>query len=302
MAADLFFPVAGKQQEEKMIGIKGLADFQDRFFNIVKEKSAELIKGNLDEELGSGKDFPVSIRADFCLLINEINALKGAGSLLEGVTKELQNDFKELINSTSFDDFVDNLRELVTVEQFKKAPDVLRGIVHMEIGMVLSFITVLKNFEGLRMEDYAESLNQYFFSQAGYKTVSGDLIMRPRFPKVRNLEDARGIGNQINAERYIRDITRVIVETAGDALYDLRPRYVRLVQQYQEDSRKKLIDWFDSFGDLAEASLLPAVEGIINGAFNLNLNSLVAAAIGTFCSVTARKATEHSYLALLKIM
>lgn len=295
-----------------MIGIKGLADFQDHFFNIAKGKSAELIKGKLDEELGSGKDFPVSIKADFCLLINEINALKGAGSLLEGVTKELQNDFKELINSTSFDDFVDNFRDLVTVDQLKKAPDVLRGIVHMEIGLVLSFVTVLKNFEGLQMEDYAESLNQYFFSQDGYKTVSGDLIMRPRFPKVRNLfapanlplarEDARGIGNQINAERYIRDITRIVVETSGDALYGLRPRYVRLVQQYQEDSRKKLIDWFDSFGDLAEASLLPAVEGIINGAFNLSLNPLVAAAIGTFCSVTARKATEHSYLALLRII
>jgi len=295
-----------------MIGIKGLADFQDHFFNIAKGKSAELIKGKLDEELGSGKDFPVSIKADFCLLINEINALKGAGSLLEGVTKELQNDFKELINSTSFDDFVDNFRELVTVDQLKKAPDVLRGIVHMEIGLVLSFVTVLKNFEGLQMEDYAESLNQYFFLQDGYKTVSGDLIMRPRFPKVRNLfasanlplarEDARGIGNQINAERYIRDITRIVAETSGDALYDLRPRYVRLVQQYQEDSRNKLIGWFDSFGDLAEASLLPAVEGIINGAFNLNLNPLVAAAIGTFCSVTARKATEHSYLTLLRIM
>ncbi|MDD5451273.1 MAG: hypothetical protein PHT49_05205 [Desulfovibrionales bacterium] len=285
-----------------MIGIKGLADFQDRFFNSVKEKSAELIKGNLDEELRSGKDFPVSIRADFCLLINEINALKGAESLLAGVTKELQNDFKELINSTSFDNFVDNFRELVTVEQFKKAPDVLRGIIHMEIGLVLSFVTVLKNFERLQMEDYAESLNQYFFARDGYKTVSGDLIMRPQFPNVRNLEDARGIGDQINAERYIRDITRIVGETTGDALYDLRPRYVRLVQQYQSDSIKKLIGWFNSFGDLAEASLLPAVEGIINGAFNLSLNPLIAAAIGTFCSVTARKATEHSYLALLRIM
>jgi hypothetical protein len=60
-----------------------------------------------------------------------------------------------------------------------------------------------------------------------------------------------------------------------------------------------MIDWFDSFGDLAEASLLPVVEGIISGAFNIQLNPLVAAAIGTFCSVTVRKATEHSYLTLL---
>lgn len=188
----------------------------------------------------------------------------------------------------------------------------MRGIVHMEIGLVLSFVTVLKNFEGLQMKDYAESLNQYFFSRDGYKTVSGDLIMRPQFPKVRNLQDAKGIGNQINAERYIRDITRIVVETSGDALYNLRPRYARLVQQYQEDARhaigrfavakKKLIDWFDSFGDLAEASLPPAVEGMINGVLNRNVNPLIAAAIGTFCSVTARKATEHSYLALLKIM
>jgi hypothetical protein len=92
-----------------------------------------------------------------------------------------------------------------------------------------------------------------------------------------------------------------VVETSGDKLYDLRRRYVNFVATYQGESKRKLIDWFDSFGDLAEASLLPVVEGIISGAFNFELNPLIAAAIGTFRSVTTRKATEHSYLTLLGI-
>jgi hypothetical protein len=79
----------------------------------------------------------------------------------------------------------------------------------------------------------------------------------------------------------------------------LKKRYEALKEKYKEKNKKKLIDWFDSFGDLAEASLLPTVEGIISGAFNIQLNPLVAAAMGTFCSVTVRKATEHSYLLLL---
>jgi hypothetical protein len=164
----------------------------------------------------------------------------------------------------------------------------------MEVGLALSFIAAMNNFETLRMKDYEGSFNQYFFSREGYKTVSGDLIIRPKLPK-----NIRETGDQINAERYIRDMTRIVVETTGDKLYNLRERYARFAATYQEGFKKKLIDWFDSFGDLAEASLLPVVEGIVNGAFNIELNPLVAAAIGTFCSVTTRKATEHSYLTLL---
>ncbi len=284
-----------------MTGVKKLADFQDRFFNVVKEKSTKLLKGNIAEELASGKDFPVSLKADFSLLIGEINALAETRNMFKGIMVELKSDFNDLLKSKNYDEFTDNFTDLVQIDQLRRLPGVLRGIVHMEIGLTLSFVAATKNLQGFRIEEYEHSFNQYFFSKDGYKTVSGNLITRPQLPKIGGLEDIKALGNRIDAERYIRDMTRIIVETSGDKLYDLRRRYGDFVATYQGESKKKLIDWFDSFGDLAEASLLPVIEGIISGAFSFQLNPLIAAAIGTFCSVTTRKATEHSYLTLLGI-
>jgi hypothetical protein len=284
-----------------MTGVKYLADFQDRFFTIVNEKSTKLLKGNVAEELASGKDFPITTKADFSILIGEISALKETEDLLKDIAAEVKSDFNKLLKSRTYDDFANNFRDFVQIDQLRKVPDVFRGIVHMEIGLTLSFVAATKNLQGFRMEDYEDSFNQYFFSKDGYKTVSGNLIARPQLPKIGDLADMKAIGNRIDAERYIRDLTRIVVETSGDKLYDLRRRYTHFVATYQGEPKKKLIAWFDSFGDLAEASLLPVIEGIVNGAFSIEMNPLIAAAIGTFCSVTTRKATEHSYLTLLGI-
>jgi hypothetical protein len=284
-----------------MKGLKKLADFQDSFFRKVNEKSASLLTGNVAEELASGKDFPVSTKADFSLLIGEISALNETQILFEDIMAELKSDFGSLLRSKKYSEFADHFSEFVQIDTLRRLPDVVRGIVHMEAGLMLSFVAATKNLQGFRIEDYEDGFNQYFFSKDGYETVSGSLITPPRLPKISSLADIKGLGNRIDAERYIRDMTRIIVETSGDKLYGLRKRYAALKEKYQEKNKKKLIDWFDSFGDLAEASLLPTVEGIINGAFNIQLNPLVAAAMGTFCSVTVRKATEHSYLMLLGI-
>lgn len=282
-------------------GIRRIADFEGRFFEIADKKSKELLNLDIEKELKSEKEFPVSLKVDFSLLIGEINTLEQTRNLVKGIIEELKADFNNLLESKNYHDFVVNFQDLVEIKRLKELPEVLRGIIHMEVGLALSFITVIKNFDDMRIEDYEGSFNQYFFSKDGYKTVSGDLIIRPKLPKISSVADIKGIGNQINAERYIRDMTRIMVETTGDRLYNLRGRYVKFTEKYQGDSKQKLIDWFDSFGDLAEASLLPVVEGIINGAFSFELNPLVAASIGTFCSVTTRKATEHSYLTLLGI-
>jgi hypothetical protein len=282
-----------------MKGIKKIGDFESRFFKAVYEKRDKLISGNIEKELTSGKDFPVSIEVDFNLLISEISALRETKDLFEDIIEEVKADFNHLLKSESFDDFVDKLGDLVEVDQLKRLPKILRGIIAMEVGLALSFVTVINNFKDLQIKDYEDSFNKYFFTDEGYKTVSGDLIVRPRFPKVSNLPDIRKIGNQINAERYIRDLARILVETTGDRIYGLKERYGKFTERYQD--KKKFIEWFDSFGDLAEASLLPVVEGIINGAFSMELNPLVAAAVGTFCSVSTKKAVEHSYLTLLGI-
>lgn len=286
-----------------MNGLKILADFQDSFARKVSERSAELFTGmvNVAEELASEKKFPVSTKADFSLLIGEISALNQTQILVKGIIGELKSDFNSLLGSRNYDEFVNHFRDLVEINKLKELPDVVRGIVHMEVGVTLSFVAATKNLRGFQIDDYEQSFKEYFFSKDGYKTVSGSLITPPRLPKISNVADIKELGNRIDAERYIRDMTRIIVETSGDKLYGLRNRYEALKEKYGKEPEKKLVDWFDSFGDLAEASLLPAVESIISGAFNIQLNPLVAAAVGTFCSVTVRKATEHSYLMHLGI-
>lgn len=282
-----------------MKNIKKIADFQDHFFKIARKKSKELLKLDIEKEVKSGKDFPVSLEVDFSLLVDEINALKLTKDLFSATAEELKSDLNNLFNSKNYDDFINNFEAFVEINELKGLPDALRGIIHMEVGLALSFVTVLNNLDGFKMEDYENSFYQYFFSSKGYKTVSGDLIVRPKLPNINNLAEINKVGNQINAERYIRDMTRIVIETTGDGLYNLRDRYAELTKRYQD--KKKLIEWFDSFGDLAEASILPVVESFINGAFGIELNPLIAAAIGIFCSVTTRKATEHSYLTLLGI-
>jgi hypothetical protein len=299
-----YFGISQKESEEgggKMDGLKSLIDFQDGFVRKVNEKSPDLLKGDVAAEVDSKKEFPVATKADFSLLISEIIALKETQNLFKDVMAELRTDFGGLLRSKDYNEFADNFKDLVEIDALKKLPEIVRGIVHMEVGLMLSFGAATKNLKGFKIEDYEDNFRQYFFSKNGYVTVSGNLITPPRLPKVGSLADIKDLGNRIEGERYIRDMTRIIVETSGDKLYDLRKRYKALEKKYPDDANKKLIEWFDSFGDLAEASLLPTVEGIISGAFNLQLNPLVAAAVGTFCSVTVRKATEHSYLMHLGI-
>ena len=289
-----------------MNGVKQIFNFENDFFKIASEKSNELLKGSegiVEIELDSGNDFPVSIKSDFGVLIGEVHALNKAQEFAENLIFEIRQDFKKLLKSKSFEGFIDNFTDFVDVKELKKLPDVARDVIHMQVGLALSFVAVIKNCKGLDINLYGDSFNHYFFSKKGYKTVSGDAVVRPKLPKFSDQSDLKIIiGNQINAERYLRDMIRIIVETGGDGLYNTRNRYEQLEKKYgEDDAKKKLVEWFDSFGDMAEASLLPVVEEVLNGAFGVELNPLIAAAVGTFCSVTARKATEHSYLTLLEI-
>ena len=282
-------------------GIKRLFEFQDSFFKAIRKAGDKLFTGNLDVELKSKADNPVSFKVDFRSLINEINALAKGQDLIEEIFEELEKDFENLFKSKNYDEFITYFEDLIEIDTLKKVPDILRNIIHMEVGLTLSFVVAIKNLKELQLDAYLDSFNQYFFSKSGYKTVSGDLIVRPKFPKISSVTEIKDIGNQINAERYIRDMTRIMAETTGDGLYNLRYRYNEFTAKYREKSKKKLVDWYDSFGDLAEASLLPVVESTINGALSFRINPLMAAAVGTFCSVATRKGTEHSYLTLLEI-
>lgn len=284
-----------------------LYNFQKDFFEKSTLADGLLkVKSNVDvikNELKSGKDFPVSIGTDFSGLINVIPTLGEAQTALKSIFKEMRTDFKKLISSGSFDEFRENLKELLEVDALSALPDVVKDIVHLQVGLTLSFVSVVLHPRTSPEQIGAgcmESFNKYLFSKDGFKTVSGDIVPRPKLP--RDAGELKSIGNPINAERYIRDITRIIVETAGDSIYGTRDRYSALKKKFGGNpAHEKLVSWFDSFGDSAEVSVLPVVEETLNGAFGMELNPLIAAAAGTFCSVSARKATEHCYLTLLDI-
>jgi hypothetical protein len=78
-------------------GIKKLFEFQDGFFNAVTKAGKKLFTGNLDVELKSKSDQPVSCKVDFGLLINEISALAKGQDLITEIFEELNSDFKNLL-------------------------------------------------------------------------------------------------------------------------------------------------------------------------------------------------------------
>ena len=243
-----------------MKGVKQIFDFEDHFFKLASEKSNKLLKGSggiVESELASGEYFPVSIKSDFGVLIGEVHALNKAQEFAENLILEIQRDFKKLLKSKSFEEFINNFTDLIEVKKLKELPDIARDVIHMQVGLALSFVAVIKNCNDPDINRYGDSFNHYFFYKKGYETVSGDLVVRPKLPKLDDQPDLKIIGNQINAERYLRDMIRIIVETGGDGLYNTRTRYKQLKEKYgEDDTKKKLVGWFDSFGDMAEASFL----------------------------------------------
>jgi hypothetical protein len=68
-----------------MSDLRRLADFQDEFFQTVRRVGGGLIAGPLRDELTTGKDFPMFLKPDFSILINQIGALAAAKNLLDGI-------------------------------------------------------------------------------------------------------------------------------------------------------------------------------------------------------------------------
>jgi len=97
-----------------------LAPAIQQAFKIAKKTSNALLKGDIVKELDSGKDFPIATKADLSLLIGEVKALKETHALIERVGKELETDFCNLLKSKSFDDFIDNFKDLVKIDELKK--------------------------------------------------------------------------------------------------------------------------------------------------------------------------------------
>lgn len=125
------------------------------------------------------------------------------------------------------------------------------------------------------------ALESYFFD-GKYTTRLGETITFP------------GLGADMkqilaNGERYIRDLTRILIEAGCNVSFDLPVPAMRTHLRQEQFA-----------GRLAEATTMAIVEAIVTGIGILATdNPLLVAAVGTFAATMARKSAEkamHDYL------
>jgi hypothetical protein len=212
----------------------------------------------------------------------------------------------------------------------------LREYIGRDVDTALPFATMmtavqqaLGNAAGIP-ESVEQALLAYFFKAHGYTTLDGEYIVSPVHlsdvgraagavvTEVAGGADARaaavasftGLLGKTSAERYIRDTTRVIVESAYDSARGFRDRDSATPGQktpglYSVITAKltnqaKFVAWFRGFSSMAESAAMRAVEIGTQGVSEFQTNPLIAAAAGSFAGTVARKLAQDSFLAVLR--
>jgi hypothetical protein len=184
----------------------------------------------------------------------------------------------------------------------------------------------LRNIEQIPSSIEA-SLLAYFFNRDGYATVDETRVVAPAHlsdltaavPEVlEGVASGKGLSlppqlggffSKPTAEHYLRDITRVVVESAYDAGRTLKPRYADIKTRLlgvapkagtPEHTVAKFVSWFRGFGALAESAAMRAVEVGTQGVSEFQSNPLIAAAAGSFAGTVARKLAQDSFLTVMK--
>lgn len=120
------------------------------------------------------------------------------------------------------------------------------------------------------------ALENYFF-EGRYVTRLGEEVIFPGLGK--DWQEIRASG-----ERYVRDLTRILVEASGNVTFGLAVPIPRAqLKQAQFAAR------------LAEATTMAIVEALVTGVSVLATdNPLLVGAIGTFAATLARKSAEKA--------
>jgi len=120
-----------------------------------------------------------------------------------------------------------------------------------------------------------------------------------------------GMFTKTTAEHYLRDVIRVIVESAYDTGRGIggdAGRYADVTKKLKAiavtppgvAADVKFVSWFRGFGSLAESGAMRAVEVGTQGVSEFQTNPLIAAAAGSFAGTVARKLAQDSFLKVLK--
>ena len=172
------------------------------------------------------------------------------------------------------------------------------------------------------------ALIDYFFTTNGFNTVDRESVVAP--VHVSDIKEAvkeavvgavdhrdltglqfRGLFSKTTAERYLRDIIRVVVESAYDAGRGLNGpdgRFSAVVSGLKgraskdkpaDAIEKQFVTWLRGFASMAESAAMRAVEVGTQGVSEFQTNPLIAAAAGSFAGTVARKLAQDSFLAVL---
>jgi hypothetical protein len=206
----------------------------------------------------------------------------------------------------------------------------LQPFIGGDMGTVLPLVTIVNAARGSGLLNALEvprsverGLLDYFFKPAGYRTMDGASVVAPvhlsdigsaatgidaGVGALAGLQQLKGLFSKPTAEHYIRDITRVIVESAYDTGRDLGGRYGSITaklrsRKSQEPEKaaieKKFVAWLRGFSAMTESAAMRAVEVATQGVSQLQTNPLIAAAAGSFAGTVARKLAQDSFLTVL---
>src|SRR5262245_24098996 len=118
-----------------------------------------------------------------------------------------------------------------------------------QLSIAISFATTALLMPEKAAEAIEEAVVEYFFSRTGFRTVDGSQLVAPIHLENLDFGEStalKGIFSHRTADRYIRDLIRVVVEAANDARYDLARR-LEVQLDLANDKRDKYEDWFKGF-------------------------------------------------------
>lgn len=191
-----------------------------------------------------------------------------------------------------------------------------------DIGTILPLATVANAIQDLRdiPREVEGALLDYFFNGEGYRTIDGTSIVAPvhlsdittalkgATSPAAALQPVRGLFSRATAEHYIRDITRIIVESSFDATRNLRDLHQQLTDALEVAAgpsgaaavKEKFGTWLRGCSSMAESAAMRAVETGTQGISQFQTNPLIAAAAGSFAGTVARKLAQNGFIAVLR--
>src|SRR5262245_13636835 len=268
----------------------------------------------------------------------------GSGGVIESLVGLLDNDSKDIdgVAKAFQDRFNTILKGLVRPGRADDDASVgrLKQSLCKHTGIIMPLAAIANAVRGPQnAADVPHSIEQgllaYFFSADGYKTVDEESVIAPVHlsdlktiaagaidtgpgpaggPSAGPLKQLKGLATTATAEQYLRGTTRVIVESAYDALRGLRDtggaagRYGTVTTKLrarkpspadQEAVVAKFVTWFRGFSSMAESAAMRAVEVGTQGVSEFQTNPLIAAAAGAFAGTVGRKLAQDSFLTVL---